>query len=69
MNIFSLFSGKIMFDISCKSSAWQRIHKKRQALFPSKDKSKNNKSVVCCNLGLKKTVHAEQTLNIDGGMT
>ena len=28
----------------------QRIHMKYQALFSSKDKSKNNKSVVCCNL-------------------
>ena len=28
-----------------------RIHMKTQALFFSKDKSKNNKSVVCCNLG------------------
>ena len=29
-----------MFDISCE---------KQQALFSLKDKSKNNKSVVCCN--------------------
>ena len=41
------FSDKIMLDISCESSAWQRIHMKYQALFCSKDKS--NKSVVCCN--------------------
>ena len=30
----------MMLDISCE---------KHQALFSSKDKSKNNKSVVCCN--------------------
>ena len=40
---------KIMLDISCKSSAWQRIHMKCQVLFSSKDKSRNNKSVICCN--------------------
>ena len=36
-------SDKIMLDISCESSAWQRIRMKHQALFSSKDKSKNNK--------------------------
>ena len=46
---FHCFSDKILLDISCESSAWQRIHKKDQALFSLKDKSKNNKSVVCCN--------------------
>ena len=29
-----------MLDISCESSAWQRIHMKQQALSSSKDKSK-----------------------------
>ena len=29
-----------MFDISCESSAWQRIHMKHQALFSLKDKRK-----------------------------
>ena len=29
-----------MLDISCESSAWQRIHMKHQALFSLKDKSK-----------------------------
>ena len=38
---------KIRLDISCESSARQRIHIKHQALFCSKDKSKKI-SVVCC---------------------
>ena len=46
---FIVVSDKIMLDISCEPSAWQRIHMKHQSLFSSKDKSKNNKSVVCCN--------------------
>ena len=46
---FHCFSDKIMLDISCESSAWQRIHTKHQASFSSKDKSKNNKCVICCN--------------------
>ena len=37
----------IMLDISCESSAWQRIHMKHQALFSLKDKSKKLK---CCLL-------------------
>ena len=44
--IFHCFSEKIGLDISCESSARQRIHTKHQALFSSKDRSK---SVVCCN--------------------
>ena len=40
LNIFHCFSDKIMLDILCESSAWQRIHMKHQALFSSKDKSK-----------------------------
>ena len=46
---FHCFSEKIRLDISCESSARQRIHMKHQALFSSKDKSKQNKNVVCCN--------------------
>ena len=44
-----VFSDKIVLGILCESSAWQRIHMKHQALFYLKDKSKINKSVVCCN--------------------
>ena len=40
LNIFSLFFKKIRLDISCESYARQRIHKKHQVLFASKDKSK-----------------------------
>ena len=39
--LFSLLSEKIILDISCESSAMQRIHMKHQALFSSKEKSKN----------------------------
>ena len=38
---FSLFSEKIRLDVSSDFSARQRIHMKNQALFSSKDKSKN----------------------------
>ena len=38
--VFHCFLEKIRLDISCDSSAWQRIHMKLQALFSSKDKSK-----------------------------
>ena len=48
MNIFSLFSEKIRLDILCESSARQRIHMKRQALFSSKDKSKKNRLLQFC---------------------
>ena len=37
------FSEKIGLDVSSESSARQRIHKKNQALFSSKDKSKKLK--------------------------
>ena len=37
------FSEKIRLDISCESSARQRIYMKHQALFPRKDKSKKIK--------------------------
>ena len=33
---FRCFSDKIMLEISCESSAWQRIHMKHQVLFSSK---------------------------------
>ena len=46
---FHHFSDKIILDIPCESSAKQRIHMKCQVLFSLKDKSKNNKSIVCCN--------------------
>ena len=55
MNTFSsfiCFSDKIMLDISCEFSARQRIHMKHQVLFSSKDKSNNNKSVICCNAAI-----------------
>ena len=35
------FSEKIRLDVTSESSARQRIHKKNQALFSLKDKSKN----------------------------
>ena len=40
---FHCFSEKIRFDVSCESSARQRIHLNHQALFSSKDKSKKIK--------------------------
>ena len=49
---FSLFSEKMRLNISCESSAGQRIHLKHKALFSSKDKNKNKISVVCCNFYL-----------------
>ena len=49
LEYFYCISDKIMLDISCESSAWQRIHMKHQTLFSLQDKSKNNKSVVSCN--------------------
>ena len=36
---YIVFSEKIRLDISCESSAKQRIRMKHQALFPNKDKS------------------------------
>ena len=44
---FIVFSEKIRLDVSSESSAQQRIHKKNQALFSSKDK---NKKLKCCLL-------------------
>ena len=40
---FIVFSEKLRLDVSCESSARQRIHMKHQALFFSKDKSKKLK--------------------------
>ena len=40
---FHCFSEKIRLDVSCESSARQRIHTKNHALFSSKDKSKQLK--------------------------
>ena len=40
---FHCFSEKIRLDVSCESSARQRIHSKHQVLFSSKDKSKKLK--------------------------
>ena len=39
---FIVFLEKTRLDISCESSARQRIHTKPQALFSWKDKSKKN---------------------------
>ena len=47
--IFHCFSEKIRLDVSSESSARQRIHMKKQALFSSEDKNKKYKGVVCCN--------------------
>ena len=44
INTFSLFSEKIILDISCESSARQRINMKLQALFSLKYKSKKIKA-------------------------
>ena len=41
--LFIVFEKKIRLDISCESSARQRIHMKHQALFPSKAKSRKIK--------------------------
>ena len=38
---FIVISEKIRLDVSCESSARQRIHMKHQALFSSKDIGKN----------------------------
>ena len=40
---FFFFLEKIRLDVSCESSARQRIHMKNQALFISKEKSKKLK--------------------------
>ena len=43
MKFYHCFSEKIRLDDSSESSTRQRIHLKRQALFSSKDKSKQLK--------------------------
>ena len=43
-SLFFFFSEKLRLDISCESSARQRIHMKHQALFSLKNKSKKIKS-------------------------
>ena len=43
LNNFSLFLEKIRLDVSSDSSARQRIHMKKQALFSLEDKSKKLK--------------------------
>ena len=43
IKLFHCFSGKIRINISCESSAWQRIHMKHQALFSLKEKTKKKK--------------------------
>ena len=43
LKYFLLFSEKIRLDISCESTARQRIHMKHQNLFSSSDKSEKNK--------------------------
>ena len=40
---FHCFSENIRLDVSCESSARQRIHMKNKALFSSKDKSEKFK--------------------------
>ena len=46
---FHCFSEKMRLDISCESSAGQRIHMKHQALLSVKAKSRKKISVVCCS--------------------
>ena len=58
---FKRFSEKIRLDISCESSARQRIHMKHQALFSSKDKGKKLKcrllQFLFCALRVKSMVN------------
>ena len=42
-------SKNIRLDVSCESSAKQRIHIKYQALFYQKNNEKIFKTVVCCS--------------------
>ena len=48
---FHCFSEKMRLDVSSESSARQRIHMKNQAVFSSKNESKQI-NVVCCNFCL-----------------
>ena len=40
---------KIRLDVSCESSAWQRIQMKYQVLFSLKNNEKIFMNVVCCS--------------------
>ena len=42
-------SKKIRMDVSCESSALQRIHMKYQVLFSQKNNEKVFMNVVCCS--------------------
>ena len=57
LNIFHVFLQKIRLDISCKSSARQRLHMKHQAIISSAAKSKNIKvssaSILLASLRVK----------------
>ena len=44
--VFRCFSEEIRLDVSSESSARQRIHRKNQDLFSSKDKSKRLKCLL-----------------------
>ena len=48
LEIFHCFSEKIRLDMSCESSARQRIHMKHQASVSSKDESKKVSSALIC---------------------
>ena len=52
LNIFSLFSEKMELDISCESSARQKIHLKHQAFLSSEDKNKKKIKVVSAAISL-----------------
>ena len=60
INTFALFSRENKtFDISCESSARQRIQMKHQALFSTKDKSTKKVSsaaIFICILRVKTTL-------------
>ena len=50
-NTFILLSfEEIRLDVSCDSSARQRIHMKYQVLFYQKNNEKIFKTVICCSL-------------------
>ena len=60
INIFSLFFRKIRLDVSCESSARQRIHMKNQALFSSEDKKFKMSSAAFFVWRFKQTEIASQ---------
>ena len=43
-----IFSKKIRLDVSCESSARQRIHMKYQVLFSQKNNEKVFMNAICC---------------------